>query len=117
MKASTTPEYGLVHQIADRKSTLRQVNFYLVSERILSDRVQALPDNKVGSIRATYHIWDIARFQRQRTSRGHKESLNIDFIELFGDGINCLPANLGDGSYQSFLIVMPAPVLAKLYDR
>lgn len=113
----TTPEYGLVHQIADRKSTLRQVNFYLVSERILSDRVQALPDNKVGSIRATYHIWDIARFQRQRTSRGHKESLNIDFIELFGDGINCLPANLGDGSYQSFLIVMPAPVLAKLYDR
>jgi AIPR protein len=113
----TTPEYGLVRQISDRKNALRQVNFYLVSERILSDRVQALPENEIGNIRATYHIWDIARFQRQRSSRGHKESLNIDFLELFGDGINCLPANLGDGSYQSFLIVMPAPVLAKLYDR
>jgi len=113
----TTPEYGLVRQIADRQTSLRQVNFYLVSERVLSDRFQAFPDNDIGRVRATYHIWDIARFQRQRSSRGHKESLNIDFVELFGDGINCLPANLGDGSYQSFLIVMPAPMLAKLYDR
>ncbi len=113
----TTPEYGLVRQIADRKASIRHVNFFLVSERLLSDRLQAFADNEVSGIRATYHIWDIARFQRQRSSRGHKESLNIDFVELFGDGINCLPANLGDDSYQSFLIVMPAPMLAKLYDR
>jgi hypothetical protein len=93
------------------------VNFYLVSERVLSDRFHAFPDNDVGSVRATYHIWDVARFQRQRSSRGHKEALNIDFVELFGDGINCLPANLGSESYQSFLIVMPAPILSKLYDR
>lgn len=113
----TTPEYGLVDQIADRRSLLRQVNFFLTSERVLSDRFQALPDNEVGGIRATYHIWDMARFQRQRSSRGHKEPLNIDFVELFGAGISCLPANLGSHSYQSFLIVMPATILSALYDR
>lgn len=113
----TTPEYGLVRQIADRRAMLYQANFYLVSERVLSDRFQAFPDGEVGGIRATYHIWDMARFQRQRSSRGHKEPLNIDFVELFGDGINCLPANLGSSSYQSYLIVMPAPILAALYDR
>lgn len=113
----TTPEYSLVRQIADRKAQLRQVNFYLVSERVLSDRFQAYPDNDVGNVRASYHIWDMARFQRQRSSRGHKEALDIDFLDMFGDGINCLPANLGSDAYQSFLIVMPAPVLAKLYDR
>lgn len=113
----TTPEYGLVRQIADRRAMLRQVNFYLTSERILSDRFQAFPEGEVGGIRATYHIWDMARFQRQRSSRGHKEPLNIDFVELFGNGIACLPANLGSGSYQSYLIVMPAPILAALYDR
>lgn len=113
----TTPEYGLVRQIADRRATLRHVNFYLTSERVLSDRFQGLPDNEVGGIRAAYHIWDIARFHRQRSSRGHKEPLNIDFVELFGDGINCLPANLGSDSYHSYLIVMPAPILAALYDR
>lgn len=113
----TTPEYGLVRQIADRRAMLRQVNFYLTSERVLSDRFQAFPEGEVGGIRATYHIWDMARFQRQRSSRGHKEPLNIDFVELFGNGIACLPANLGSGSYQSYLIVMPAPTLAALYDR
>jgi hypothetical protein len=113
----TTPEYGLVRQIADRRAMLRHVNFYLTSERVLSDRFQGFPDNEIGGIRATYHIWDMARFQRQRSSRGHKEPLNIDFVELFGKGIACLPANLGSDSYRSYLIVMPAPILAALYDK
>lgn len=113
----TTPEYGLVRQIADRRAMLRQVNFYLTSERVLSDRFQAFPDGEVGGIRATYHIWDMARFQRQHSSRGHKEPLDIDFVELFGNGIACLPANLGSDSYRSYLIVMPAPILAALYNR
>lgn len=113
----TTPEYGLVRQIADRCTQLRQINFYLVSERVLSDRFDAYPDNIVSGLPASYHIWDMARFQRQRTSRGHKEALDIDFVDMFGDGIACLPANLGSDTYQSFLIVMPAPVLSALYDR
>lgn len=113
----TTPEYGLVRQIADRHTMLRQVNFFLTSERVLSDRFQTLPDGVVGGIRATYHIWDMARLQRQRSSRGHKEPLDINFVELFGSGIACLPANLGSDSYQSYLIVMPASILAALYDR
>lgn len=113
----TTPEYGLVRQIADRRAQLRQVNFFLVSERALSDRFDSYPDNVVAGVRAAYHIWDIRRLQRQRSSRGHKEALDIDFVDLFGDGINCLPANLGSDSYQSYLIVMPAIILSKLYDR
>lgn len=113
----TTPEYGLVRQIADRRAMLRHVNFYLASERVLSDRFQAFPEGEVAGIRATYHIWDVARFQRQRSSRGHKEPLDINFVELFGDGVACLPAHLGSDSYQSYLIVMPAAILAALYDR
>jgi len=113
----TTPEFGLIRQIADRKPSLHQVNFFLLSERALSERFQAFPENEIGSIRATYHIWDVARLLRQRSSRGHKEPLNIDFVELFGQGISCLPANIGSNSFQSFLIVMPATILAALYDR
>jgi hypothetical protein len=84
---------------------------------MLSDRFQAFPDGEVRGVRATFHIWDMARFQRQRSSRGPKELLDIDFLELFGDGINCLPANLGSNTYPSFLIIMPAPILTALYER
>jgi len=113
----TTSEYGLVRQLHDRRGDLRQINFFLVSERVLSDRFQAYPEGEVSGIRSTYHIWDVARLQRQRSSRGHKEALDIDFVELFGDGVHCLPANLGSNTYMSFLLVMPASVLTSLYDR
>ena len=114
----TSPEYGLAREIADRRSFVRKVNFFLVSERTLSDRLQSLEDSTVSSgIPATYHIWDIARLNRQRNSKGHKEALDLDFTEMFGTGLSCLPAHLGSQSYPSYLIVMPAEILSDLYER
>lgn len=113
----TSPEYGLAREIADRKVLIQRVNFHLLSERVLSERLQALEDNEVANTRATYHVWDISRLQRQRSSRGHKEALDIDFQEMFGSGIFCLSAHLGSDAYQSYLIVMPGEILADLYER
>lgn len=113
----TSPEYGLARQIADRKSLIRQVNFHLVSERMLSDRIQTLEDRSVAGVATTYNIWDISRLQRQRSARGHKEPLDLDFRQMFGTGISCLPAHLESESYQSYLIVMPADILAQLYGK
>ncbi|WP_419906052.1 AIPR family protein [Hoeflea sp.] len=111
----TSPECGLARQIADRKGFVRQVNFHLLSERVLCERLQALEDSEVADTRSTYHIWDVSRLQRQRSSRGHKEALDIDFQEMYGRGISCFPAHLGSESYQSYLIVMPGEILADLY--
>ncbi len=113
----TSPEYGLARQIQERGRMIRKVNFFLLSERALSGRLQALEDNEVSGIPATYHVWDISRLPRQRSSRGHKEALDINFPESFGSGISCLPAHLGSGTYQSFLIVIPANMLSSLYEK
>ncbi len=113
----TSPEYGLARQIADRREAIRRINFFLLSERELSDRIQTLPDNDVGNIPASYHIWDISRLQRQRSSRGRKEPLDLNFLEMFGTGISCLPAHLGSDAYRSYLVVMPAVILSGLYEK
>lgn len=113
----TSPEYGLARQIFDRRGVIRQVNLILVSERTLSERIQGLPDTEVAGIPATHHIWDISRLHRQRTSRSHKEPLDLDFEQMFGKGIACLPAHLGIDAYQSYLTVMPAEILATLYEK
>lgn len=113
----TSPEYGLARQISDRKAFIRQVNFHLISERMLSDRIQSLEDGVVSGVPCTYNIWDISRIQRQRSAKGHKEPLDINFREMFGAGISCLPAHLGSHSYKSYLIVIPAEVLASLYGK
>lgn len=113
----TTPEYGLSRQIADRTGVIRKANLFLLSERVLSDRLQNFDGPDVCGIETNYHIWDVSRLQRQRSSRGHKEALDIDFREMFGSGISCLPAHLGSDAYQSYLLVMPGEVLAELYGR
>jgi hypothetical protein len=113
----TSPEYGLARQIYDRKSFIRQVNFHLLSERMLSDRIQSLDDGTVAGISTSYNIWDISRLQRQRSSKGHKEPLDINFRDMFGTGISCLPAHLGSQSYRSYLVVISADILASLYGK
>jgi hypothetical protein len=113
----TSPEYGLARQIADRKSLIRHLNFILVSERTLSDRIQALPDSETAGTPTSYHIWDISRLHRQRSSRSHKEALDLDFEAMFGTGISCLPAHLGTDAYQSYLVVMPGTILSTIYEK
>lgn len=113
----TSPEYGLARQIADRKNLVRKVNCFLISERILSERLQAIEDGELDGVPVSYHIWDISRLLRQRSSRGHKETLDLDFVEAFGVGIPCIPAHLGAETYKSFLAVMPGEILADLYGR
>ena len=115
----TSPEYGLAKQIAERKAkdAIRQLNLVLFSERTLSDKIQSLVDSEVAGIPTTHHIWDISRLQRQRSSRSHKEPLDINFEQMFGKGIPCLPAHLGTAAYQSYLMAIPAEVLATLYER
>lgn len=113
----TTPEYGLARAIFDRSASIQKVDFILVSERTLSERIQTLEGGEVAGVPSTFHIWDIARLQRQRSSRGQKEPLDIDIRELFGVGLPCLPAHLGSTAYRSYLVVVPGRVLADLYEK
>lgn len=113
----TSPEYGLARQILDRRGAIRQLNLILFSERTLSGRIQGIPDTEIAGVTATHQIWDISRLHRQRSSRSHKEPLDLDFEQMFGKGIACLPAHLGTDAYQSYLMVIPAEVLATLYEK
>jgi hypothetical protein len=113
----TSPEYGLARQIADRQGGIRKLNLVLFSERALSEKIQEIPDSTVTGIPTSHQIWDITRLQRQRSSRGHKEPLDLDLEQMFGNGLLCLPAHLGSGTYQSYLLVVPGEFLATLYEK
>ncbi|MDP1559072.1 MAG: hypothetical protein Q8K59_12855, partial [Nitrosomonas sp.] len=103
--------YGLARDISSRANTFAKVNFYLLSERLLSEKVQAIEDKLYQGWTFTYNIWDIARLHRIKTSRGAKEEVVIDFETMFGQGIPCLPAHIKSADYESYLMVMPATIL------
>lgn len=113
----TSQGYGLSRNIADRCHSLSKVNFFLFSERVLSERLKALDDKEYSSWTFSYNIWDMSRLHRLHTSRGAREELEINFTEMIGDGLACLPAHLTSATYRSYLVVMPATVLAELYGK
>lgn len=113
----TSAEYGLSRQISDRKASILKLSLFLVSDRRLSDRAHETSQPVTAGIPTTYHIWDISRLFRQRSSRGQREPLEIDFQDMFGAGIPCLSANVGSSSYSSYLLVMPGKILADLYGK
>ncbi len=113
----TSQGYGLSREILDRRNYFTKVNLYLISERNLSERLQVIEDRKYEKWQFSYHIWDLSRFYRLATSKGHKEDLIVDFNELTGEGIQCLPAHLKTADYESYLLVIPGNILAALYEK
>ncbi len=113
----TSLGYGLARDISSRANTFAKVNFYLLSERLLSEKVQAIEDKLYQGWTFTYNIWDISRLHRIKTSRGAKEEVVIDFESMFGQGIPCLPAHIKSADYESYLMVMPATILGDLYGK
>ena len=113
----TSLGYGLARDISNRANTFTKVNFHLLSERLLSEKLQALGDTSCQEWTFTYNIWDMSRLYRIGTSRGGKEEVTIDFESTFGRSIPCLPAHTQSSDYESYLLVMPATILSDLYGR
>lgn len=113
----TSLGYGLARDLSSRAANFIKVNFYLLSERLLSEKLQVIEDKSYGGWNFTYNIWDISRLYRVMTSRGAKEEIVIDFKSMFGAGIPCLPAHITSATYESYLMVMPASILGELYGK
>lgn len=113
----TTEAYGLSRTIATHGKSFSKVNFFLLSERVLSERVNVLEDKQEGERVFSYNIWDMSRLYRLYTSKGSREALEINFVDMIGEGLPCLPAHFDSATYKSYLVVMPATVLAKLYQQ
>lgn len=109
--------YGLARDISLRSSSYTLINFHLISERKLSDKIAELEEKKQEQWTFHYHIWDISRLYRIYTSKSAKEELVINLNEMYGNGIQCLPAHIESSEYESFLMVMPAKMLSDLYGR
>lgn len=113
----TSPEYGLSRQLFDRRDVIQKLTLTLISDRVLSGQLKEIPDSDFEGTPISHQVWDISRLHRLRGSRDQKEPVELDFEQMFGQGIACLPAHLRTDTYQSYLMVMPADTLATLYEK
>jgi len=113
----STPVYDLAYQIHKNKANISTVKYYLLSNKILSDRAEAIPPKQNETIGFSYNIWDISRLFRMDASNQQKEDIFINFDELSKESLYCLPAHLDTQDYKSYLLVIPGTLLAILYQK
>ena len=113
----TATGFGLARMINDCQRQITRIRLFLVSNKLLSERVSGKEDTEIGGTPATYNVWDISRLHRLVSSRKGKEDIEIDLLEEFGAGLPCLPAHVGGDDYEAYLAAVPATMLASLYDR
>lgn len=113
----STSVYDLSYQIHKNKQNISTVKYYILSNKILSDRVEGIAPKQNNTTDFLYHIWDISRLFRMDSSNQKKEDILIDFDQMTKEPIYCLPAHLDTEDYKSYLLVMPGTFLAVMYNK
>lgn len=112
---SSHPAYGLARTILEQGDHIKRVRFYLLTNAKLTSSVKTLPPKSRHHREWSYRIWDLERLA-QTVGTGQPEEIFVDFEELFGEKLVCLPADDGRGDVRCFLAVIPGNWLAHIYD-
>lgn len=113
----STPAYGLADLIAARWAGTIKVRILLVTNRVLSTRVDGRPAEKIDGVPVTFGVWDLSRLHRFVVAGRGREEIEVDLDSDFGGGIPALRAHLRRADYEAYLMVIPGEQLAAIYDR
>jgi len=113
----TSPAFGLADMIAARWERVNRIRLFVLSNRLLSSRVDSVPVVDFEGRPVSASVWDIGRLGRYMASGRGVEDIEIDLVKDFGGPLSVLPAHVTDASYESYLAVIPGQQLADIYDR
>ncbi len=104
--------YELATLIKLKKAEIIKYRFYIITDKVISNRVKNLKQEKIGNKIVDLNIWDMNRLYNMYASSQIKESIDI----VFDDDINiqCINA-VNEDTYKAYLAVIPGDVLANMY--
>ena len=87
----------------------------MFSNARLATRKKTLEAGNVIGAEMTFNIIDFNRFVDIQNAMGGVEPIELDVTELNGDVLPCLEAHFEESDYESYLVVMPGALLARIY--
>lgn len=112
----TTSGYGLASMISESWSAVYRVKMLLITNKLLSSRVDGRESAAVDGKPVAYSVWDLGRLQRYVMSGRSREDMVVDLAD-HGGAVPAIRAHLSGASYQAYLLVLPGAQLASIYDR
>lgn len=113
----SSPQYDFIEQFYRVNTEIRRIRIILITDSIMSKSISKFDNGIINQIPVEYSIWDISRFFKVMGSTDGRETLEIDFKKYSQNGIPLLPANYTVNQCKSYLGIMPANLLADIYDK
>lgn len=111
-KDSDTYEFAIT--LHNQKSKIKKVKIIALT----NGTVKAIPFEKIdlGGVEISFSVWDMDRLYRCTTSGKMRETIEIDFEELFGVTIPCIENQASD-KYSVYLAILNGELLANIYEE
>ncbi len=105
------PTFRVMQQIFEAKDSLTTIRLFFITDGVA--RSLELDEEKFPGVEVRYVVWDLDKLSRLRV--GHREVIELDFVNDYDGAIPCLKMADPTGEYQTFLAFLPAPLLARIY--
>lgn len=112
----TSAAFDLATLIHEARDQIRRIRCVMFSNARLATRKKTLEAENVIGAEMSHNIIDFTRYVDIRDAQGGTEPIELDVRELNrGHLLPCLSAHDGDENVESYLIVMPGILLARMY--
>ena len=105
-------------QNAKNENKIRRVTFLLITNGVLTRNTDTISSENIGGIHCDFQVYDL-KYVYQSVMEEQGVTIAVDFKEYGCDnGLACIKAiSDNEKDYESYLVVVPGNVLARIYDR
>lgn len=106
--------YEFAISIHDNIKTIKTVRIIALTNG--NTKPFTLNDINIEGVDISFSIWDMDRLFRCTTSGKMRETIEVDFDEMFGQTIPCIENTTSD-KYSVYLAIISGEMLAEVYDK
>ena len=111
----SNPAFDLADTIFNNRESIAGVRLFAITDSLV--KPDTIPDETEGSIRISYHVWDMKRLFRLVSSGNRDDPIEIDFVKEYGEPLPCLEMSRDNSQYVTYLAIMPGTMIADLYGK
>lgn len=111
----STPAFDMGLAIQQAIPDLRKIRIIVITDGIAVLKERPVLEWRTRTV--STDVWDVRRLYQLAISGRPQEPINIDFLDLVGSTVPCLPAPELHADYRAVLAIFPAQILVEAYDR
>lgn len=115
--SSRESEYAEYFKRKIESGDISKIRAVLITDGVMSNRIKKIENGVIAGVKTTYEIWDQRRILEVAKPETRSEDVELDFTQWIENGLPCLIAGKAESSLPSYLAVLPARILADIFEE